>query len=130
MFLTTKRNGPSGLQVHRVGVIAIKHIDATSVAIAGTIVSRSEPFIAKKGVAKALGRLNANPEYSNSHVLHRIDVDELPFIDMEALCKELGLKSEHNYFNQIDWIEANRKFQETFVERSHVSNATGHSKIV
>lgn len=117
MFLTTKIPSPTGVHSHRVGVVAVRQLPNGTFRTASTIVSRSEPFIAKKGVAKAVGRLDSATFNPHGHTFDFTINEFDTFGGLKGICRLSGLKSDHNWFKRIDWVEADRKFKETFFPR-------------
>jgi hypothetical protein len=118
-FLTTRINSSRGVQTHRVGVVAVRILDNNKFDIAATIVSKSDPFIAKKGVMKALSRLNGNDRVYSTHLVKEVDAYDIRALGIKGICRALGLKSDDNWFKHIDWHDADRKFNRTFLTRDH-----------
>lgn len=87
-----------------VGVIAFKMgEDASCVTVSASMVSRKDPFEKKKGVAKAVGRLD-----TPIHRLH-MRLDEFRKTTPAELAARLGLYTRSgNYFSDVDWVKADK----------------------
>jgi len=87
-YLTLERDGHQ----HRIGCIAMRYDEKTEVyMLAGSMCSRQDPFIAKTGSAKAVGRLDSKSDCHRA-ILH---TDEMERAFPSDIVKILSLDYAH-----------------------------------
>lgn len=118
MYLNVERlnhPNPGQLARHRIGAVAVKLLPKDKAIIAASIVSLSEkfnkatgPFKPEQSMVKAINRLDPTEEHQL--VVERKDLQQT---DLSRLVYLLNLKSENNYYTQINWAEENERFKKT-----------------